>query len=114
VPQGTVLWPLLFLVDINDLPDAVRSQVRLFADDCLLYRTIKSYKDHVTLQQDLVKLEWVNNWGMEFNKKKCFILSVRAKTDYYYQLNCTILKGVNNIPVLVSSTYMNRYRTCLQ
>ena len=67
VPQGTDLGPLLFLFHINDLPDCVSSIVRLFADadDCLLYRTIKSQADHIALQEDLNKLEeWANKWGM--------------------------------------------------
>ena len=42
VPQGTVLGPLLFLVFINDLPDCVESRIRLFEDDCILYRRIKT------------------------------------------------------------------------
>ena len=69
-PQGTVLGPILFLCHINDLPEAVQSQVRLFADDCLLYRPIKSQSDHITLQNDLIELEkWADKWGMRFNAK---------------------------------------------
>ena len=66
VPQGTVLGPILFLVHINDLPECVSSSVRLFADDCLLYRVIKSYQDHLDLQKDLKNLEnWATKWGMK-------------------------------------------------
>ena len=50
VPQDTVLGPLLFLCHINDLPDAVKSTVRLFADDCLLHRNICNMADHLALE----------------------------------------------------------------
>lgn len=54
VQQGTVLGSLIFLCHINDLLDTEKSSVWLFADDCLLYRTIKIEKDHNLLQEDLV------------------------------------------------------------
>ena len=71
VPQGTLLGPLLFLLHINDLPSVVSSKVRLFADDCLIYRNIKNKEDQITMQKDLNLLEnWGNTWGMRFNTAK--------------------------------------------
>jgi len=63
VPQGTVLGPLMFLLYINDISTGIGSSIRLFADNCVLYRVIKSTKDHNHLQQDLNTLvEWTKQW----------------------------------------------------
>ena len=101
VPQGTVLGPLLFLCHINDLPEAVKSKVRFFADDCLLYRDINTPQDHITLQEDLRHLEdWAKKWGMRFNAQKCCILSSRSKSTHMYSLNGVFLKQVQQHPYL--------------
>ena len=53
VPQGTVLGPLLSLIFINDITKNTSSNVRLFVDNCLLYRTINCDADAITLQKDI-------------------------------------------------------------
>ena len=89
VPQGSVLGPILFLAYINDLPDNITSQVRLFADDTVVYAAISRMDDSLALQRDLDTLQtWENKWDMEFNPSKCQVLQItRARkpipTSYY-------------------------------
>ena len=83
VPQGTVLGPLLFLIFINDIAAETSSSIRLFADDCLLYREVRTHADCHLLQQDLDKLtQWSKTWGMQFNVKKCNIISITNATKH--------------------------------
>ena len=44
---------MLFLLDINDINNAIASPIKLFADDNVLYRNIRSQNDNVILQNDL-------------------------------------------------------------
>ena len=60
VPQGSVLGPLLFLAYVNDISRSIDSTIRLFADDCVIYRKIINKEDIEKLQKDLDRLgEWV-------------------------------------------------------
>ena len=105
VPQGTVLGPTLFLIYINDIADNITSNIRLFADDCVLYRTINSTADNLALQQDLDKLElWSNTWQMDFNVKKCAIMQFTTpstpKQKFDYKMKGEILEIVSHHPYL--------------
>ena len=72
VPQGTVLGPLLFLIYINDLEEALKySILRIFADDSKLVKELKSQSDHNQLQEDLnISIHWSKVNNMELNQKK--------------------------------------------
>ena len=69
VPQGSVLGPLLFLVYINDLPDDILSEMRLFADDSSLFTVVNGIDDtQVKIEKDLSSINtWAYQWKMIFN-----------------------------------------------
>jgi len=99
VPQGTVLGPLLFLCFINDLPNRSKSNIKLYANDVLLYVTIHSRDDCYRLQQDLNTLEqWALEWKMSFNLQKCEFLRITNKRypiPAQYTLQNQPIKEVN-------------------
>ena len=81
VPQGTVLGSILFLIYINDFPEYLtHSTLRLFADDCIIYKEIHSESDARNLQQDLeAAARWEQDWLMCFHPDKCNVLSITQK-----------------------------------
>ena len=99
VPQGTVMGPLLFLLFVNDLPSVLdpSTSCRLFADDCLIYRSINSMDDKVILDGDLDSLfAWGQTWGLKFNVSKCSMLHLArtvSRPVRFYTLGGEVLSS---------------------
>ena len=69
VPQGSITGPLLFLININDLPDNQSTNVKLFADDTSLFSVVHDITtSSCDLNYDLIRVrEWAFQWKMRFN-----------------------------------------------
>ena len=53
VQQGSELEPIFFLIYVNDMQETVNSNVKMFADDTKIFRTLKNKSDCEILQADL-------------------------------------------------------------
>ena len=74
-----MLGPLLFLLYINGLPTKIS---RLYADDVILYRDIKSEEDILILQEDLSSIaRSAQEWLMLLNISKCEHLTITNKRN---------------------------------
>ena len=85
VRQGSILGPLMFILYMNDLPDAIHwSKVLLFADDTICFKQIKSPIDQQHLQLDLDNLaSWSISSYLSFNSSKSTHVSLnRTPTSY--------------------------------
>ena len=92
VPQGSVLGPLLFLIYINDLPNAlVYSDAFIFADDtALLYsdKNLKRIRKRLNIDLKLL-VHWLhtNKIGLNVDKTEAILFrSAKKKVDYDLKL----------------------------
>ena len=93
----------MFLLHINDIEDISEGrQIKLFANDCLLYRKIDSLADAERLEDDMQSLvQWTEAWQMTLNVTECHILKVCKKKHsihFKYKLNDIPVSEVDLLP----------------
>ncbi len=106
------MGPCLFLFYINDLPNTLRSEVRLFADNTAVYLSVAQQQDASILQQYLEKLEKCEKWGIEFHPGKCWVLTFtmrRVPIYFEYKLHGLVLENVR-IAKYLGVTFQNNMR----
>ena len=80
-----MLGPLLFLVYIDDVSNILLSYgsiLNLYADDMLLYKSMKSFEDYSHLQLDVDFIsDWVSRNKLMLNPTKCKAMTISRKKN---------------------------------
>lgn len=106
VPQGSVLGPLLLFMYINSIshgtpPDI---QIRLSADDCIIYSAINSIDQQILLNKYLDHIkDWCENSNMKINYTKsvyCHITKNRSILSFKYCIGDIELSNVEHFKYL--------------
>ncbi len=74
VLQGSVLGPILFVLYVNDIPEGIRSLIKLFADDPKVLGKVRNEEDRDMVQRDMDYIEeWsgILQFGFNLEKSKC-------------------------------------------
>ena len=103
VPQGSTLGPLLFLIYNNDMPTAIETPPRLFADDtCLIINHEKVSTLQDKMNMELNKLHnWCNANKLTINPSKSTAILISPKLNTQItNVNITI----DNSPITISET----------
>ncbi len=71
VPQGSVLGPVLFIIDIYDVKVGLNNRISRFADETKIGNSVLTDEGRQNLQEDLHKLSaWSDRCEMPFNVDK--------------------------------------------
>jgi len=83
VPQGSILGPLLFLIYINDLPNALSNDPRLFADDACLFlaHTSPTTLEKICTNEVSRLKDWCSANKIQINPQKSFVLPISYKLN---------------------------------
>ena len=80
VPQGSPLSPILFILFVDDLLEALEPlvQIQAFADDLLLWDILSSRSSCPSRIQQALDIvgNWSLQWGLRFNVSKCKVLDI--------------------------------------
>ena len=86
------------------ITNQIQSNIRLFADDSIVYREIRSPADQHILHTDIQKLTyWSNKWQMNFNISKCHLFTITHKpkpSEFTYTISNQPISRVNSHPYL--------------
>ena len=110
VPQGSILGPLLFLIYVNDLPNAIISKLRLFADDtCLILNNPSASALETACNLELYNLyKWCNANKLQINPQKSAVLTIPSKLNTP-KLNLNINCNASPISCHESCNYLGVY-----
>ena len=112
VPQGSCLGPLMFLIYVNDLPNATQCQTTLFADDTTLHLSNKNLNDlQHEMNKELNKIDlWMkcNKLSVNYSKTSYMIISNKSLKPSSFKLilndnNIKPLKHVKYLGVLLDN-----------
>lgn len=91
VPQGSILGPLLFILYINDLPDATSYDCILYADDISVIIPCRNESNYNNAINETVKnvLAWMGNNNLKANIEKTALIQFVNKNGKKHKLNVT-------------------------